>query len=245
MIQVDDLKKVFKRRGSDEVVAVDGVSFAAQGGEVFGLLGPNGAGKTTTLRVLSTALRPSAGTITVDGFGVDEQPGEVRRRIGFLSGTTGLYPRLTPREIVTYFARLNGLSRAHARDRIEELFSRLDMEEFADRRVDALSTGQKQKASIARAIVHDPPVVVFDEPTSGLDVMTSREIIKLVRQCREQGRCVIFSTHFMGEAERLCDRLAVMHRGRIFAEGKPAELLRSTGTDNLEAAFLELIGEAA
>ncbi len=169
----------------------------------------------------------------------------MRRRIGFLSGATALYPRLTAREIVTYFGRLYGLDDGVIEKRIAELFARLDMEEFADRKADGLSTGQKQKASIARTVIHDPPIVVFDEPTSGLDVMTSREIIRLVRQCRDEGRCVVFSTHQMGEAERLCDRLAVIHKGRIFADGTPAEIMAQTGTDDLESAFLKLVGEAA
>ncbi len=245
MIEVVDLRKVFRDKQEGDVRAVDGVSFQSQTGEVFGLLGPNGAGKTTTLRILSTALKPSSGTILVDGIDVAERPGEVRRRIGFLSGSTALYPRLTPREIVTYFARLYGLDDETIEERTEELFTRLGMLDFADRKTDTLSTGQKQKASIARTVIHDPPIVVFDEPTSGLDVMTSREIIKLVRQCREEGKCVVFSTHHMGEAERLCDRIAVIHRGRIFADGTPAELMAGTNSDDLESAFLRLIGEAA
>ena len=245
MIEAVDLKKVFRVKKKEDVVAVDDLSFRCGQGEVFGLLGPNGAGKTTTLRILSTALKPTAGTILVDGLDVAREPGEVRRRIGFLSGATALYPRLTPREIVTYFARLYGLEDSLIRQRIEELFARLNMMDFADRKTDTLSTGQKQKASIARTVVHDPPIVVFDEPTSGLDVMTSREIIKLVQQCRDEGKCVVFSTHHMGEAQRLCDRLAVVHKGRLFASGTPAEVMAETGTDNLESAFLKLVGEAA
>ena len=245
MIEVRELRKVFRVKKRGDVTAVDGVSFRAGAGEVFGLLGPNGAGKTTTLRILSTALKPSSGTIVVDGIDIAVEPGEVRRRIGFLSGSTSLYPRLTPREIVTYFARLYGMEDQAIEERIEELFARLDMNDFADRRADTLSTGQKQKASIARTVVHDPKIVVFDEPTSGLDVMTSRQIIRLVQQCKDEGKCVIFSTHYMGEAERLCDRLAVIHQGRLYAEGTPQEIMTTTETDDLEAAFLRLVGAAA
>jgi sodium transport system ATP-binding protein len=242
MIQVKSLRKVFKDRKRKEVVAVADLSFEARPGEVFGLLGPNGAGKTTTLRILSTALKPTSGTIEVDGFDVAKQAGEVRRRMGFLSGATGLYPRLTPREIATYFGRLYGMKEAAIKSRVEALIERLDMAEFADRRSDTLSTGQKQKASIARTIVHDPQIVVFDEPTSGLDVMTSREIIRLIDQCKQEGKCVIFSTHYMLEAEKLCDRLAVVHEGRLLSEGTPASVIAETGTDDLESAFLKLVG---
>jgi sodium transport system ATP-binding protein len=241
MIEARNLTKTFKDKERGEVVAVDNLSFRCERGEVFGLLGPNGAGKTTTLRVLSTALKPTSGTILVDGVDVAKDPGEVRRRIGFLSGSTGLYPRLTPREIATYFGRLYGMADEAIERRIEELFARLDMGGFADRRADVLSTGQKQKASIVRTIIHQPPIVVFDEPTSGLDVMTSREIIRLIHECRDEGRCVVFSTHHMGEANRLCDRIAVVHKGRVIAEGTPEEVRRRSGAADLEEAFLALI----
>ena len=245
MIRAKSLRKVFKDRKKKEVVAVSDLSFEARPGEVFGLLGPNGAGKTTTLRILSTALRPTAGTIEVGGADVARQPEAVRRKIGFLSGATGLYPRLTPREIATYFGRLYGMSDQAIRGRIDVLFERLGMAAFADRRADTLSTGQKQKASIVRTIIHDPDVVVFDEPTSGLDVMTSREIIRLIDQCKQEGKCVIFSTHYMLEAEKLCDRLAVVHEGALLAEGTPAAVMERTSTEDLEAAFLSLVGVAA
>ncbi len=241
MIEARSLRKVFRDKKRGDVVAVDDVSFRCEAGEVFGLLGPNGAGKTTTLRILSTALKPTAGTIEVDGVDVARDPAEVRRRIGFLSGNTGLYSRLTPREIIAYFGRLYGMSEDRLNQRIDELVERLGMTDFADRKADTLSTGQKQKASIARTVVHEPPIVVFDEPTSGLDVMTSREIIRLIDQCKEDGRCVVFSTHYMSEAEKLCDRLAVIHKGQLFATGTPAEVMAETGTEDLEAAFLKLV----
>lgn len=244
MIQARSLRKVFRDKKRGDVVAVDDLSFACQAGEVFGLLGPNGAGKTTTLRILSTALKPTSGTLVVDGVDVAQDPGEVRRRIGFLSGSTGLYARLTPREIARYFGRLYGLKDDVIARRTDELFARLDMNDFADRRADTLSTGQKQKASIVRTIIHDPAIVVFDEPTSGLDIMTSREIIRLIKQCRDEGKCVIFSTHHMHEVEKLCDRLAVVHKGRLFAQGTLDEVRAQAGADDLEEAFLNLV-EAA
>lgn len=244
MIQARSLRKVFRDKKRGDVVAVDDLSFACQAGEVFGLLGPNGAGKTTTLRILSTALKPTSGTLVVDGVDVAQDPGEVRRRIGFLSGSTGLYARLTPREIARYFGRLYGLKDDAIARRTDELFARLDMNDFADRRADTLSTGQKQKASIVRTIIHDPAIVVFDEPTSGLDIMTSREIIRLIKQCRDEGKCVIFSTHHMHEVEKLCDRLAVVHKGRLFAQGTLDEVRAQAGADDLEEAFLNLV-EAA
>jgi sodium transport system ATP-binding protein len=247
MIEVRSLRKVFPANGNHtgskngQVVAVDDLSFACDRGEVFGLLGPNGAGKTTTLRILSTALRPTSGTIVVDGVDIVNDPSEVRRRIGFLSGSTGLYGRLTPREVATYFGRLYGLDDETISRRCDRLFERLGMIGFADRRCDTLSTGQKQKASIARTILHEPPIVVFDEPTSGLDVMTSREIIRLIEDCRSDSRCVVFSTHLMAEASKLCDRLVVIHEGRLLAAGTSDEILRRTGADDLEDAFLELV----
>jgi sodium transport system ATP-binding protein len=240
LIDVRGLSKTFKGKKGG-VRAVDDVSFSCHAGEIFGLLGPNGAGKTTTLRILSTSLKPTSGTAVIAGHDIREEPNEVRKRIGFLSGATGLYGRLTGREMVTYFGRLHGMSDAAIRDRIARIFPLLGMEEFADRRNDKLSTGQKQKVSIARTIVHDPGVMVFDEPTSGLDVITSRTIVDFIRSCREEGKCVIFSTHVMSEAKRLCDRIVLVHKGRIWAEGSPAELCSRAGVEDLEDAFVKLV----
>jgi sodium transport system ATP-binding protein len=226
---------------SGPVRAVDGVTFSCRRGEVFGILGPNGAGKTTTLRILSTSLRPSAGAVRIGGHDAVREPHEARRRLGFLSGATGLYGRLTGREMVAYFARLSGMEDDAVRARTAALFPLLGMDGFADRRCDELSTGQKQKVSIARTIVHDPPIVLFDEPTSGLDVLTSRAIVDFIRRCKDEGKCVIFSTHIMSEARRLCDRIALIHKGRIFAEGSPAELCARAATDDLEEAFIRIV----
>ncbi|MBD3381216.1 MAG: ATP-binding cassette domain-containing protein [candidate division Zixibacteria bacterium] len=241
MIEAQNLAKVFKDKKRGEVRAVDDVSFNCNDGEVFGLLGPNGAGKTTTLRMLSTAIKPTSGKALVDGIDVTKNPREVRTRIGFLSGNTGLYARLTAREMVAYFGSLYGLSKAEIKTRIDKLFTLLDMHDFADSRNEKLSTGMKQKVSIARSVLHDPPVMVFDEPTSGLDVMSSRSIVDFIRQCREDGKCVIFSTHIMSEATRLCDRIAVIHKGRLYFQGTADEMLKQTGQDNLEDAFMKIV----
>ncbi len=243
MIEAKELYKEFKDKKRGVVKAADHVSFNCKAGEVFGLLGPNGAGKTTTLRMLSTAIRPTSGTAIINGFDVVAEPEKVRSQIGFLSGNTGLYGRLTSRETVTYFGKLYGMQKEQIAKRIEELFSILDMQSFADTRADKLSTGMKQKVSIARSVVHNPMVMVFDEPTTGLDVMSSRTIVEFIRSCRDQGKCVIFSTHIMSEAVRLCDQVAIIHNGRIYREGTVKELLDQTGLDNLEDAFIKIVGE--
>lgn len=243
MIEARDLCKVFKDKKRGTVKAVDRVSFDCRPGEVFGLLGPNGAGKTTTLRMLSTSLKPTSGTATIDGIDVASEPEKVRSQIGFLSGNTGLYGRLTAREMVTYFGKLYGMSVSNIKQRIEQLFTMLDMNEFADGRNEKLSSGMKQKVSIARSVVHDPPVMVFDEPTTGLDVMSSRTIVQFIRRCRDDGKCVIFSTHIMSEAMRLCDRIAIIHKGRIYADGTVQEILNMASADNLEDAFIRIVGE--
>jgi sodium transport system ATP-binding protein len=243
MIEAKSLVKIFKDKKRGEIRAVDDVSFTCKQGEVFGLLGPNGAGKTTTLRLLSTALRPTSGTALISGTDIVEEPQEVRRQIGFLSGNTGLYGRLTAREMVAYFGRLYGMKKAQIVARTTLLFDMLEMNDFADSRNDKLSTGMKQKVSIARSVLHDPPVMVFDEPTSGLDVMSSRTIVEFIRRCRNDGKCVIFSTHIMSEATRLCDRIAIIHNGKIYFEGTVPDILTRTGMDNLEDAFIKTVGE--
>ena len=225
--------------------ALNQVSFASKSGEIVGLLGPNGAGKTTLLRILSTALKPTEGTAVVCGSDIVADPLEVRRKIGFLSGNTGLYGRLTPREIVSYFGRLHGLTKARLNDRIDELFNTLAIESFADRKSDSLSAGMKQKVSIARTLIHDPQVIVFDEPTTGLDVAAAQTILRLIETCKEQGKSVIFSTHHMHEVERLCDRVVLIHQGGKCFEGSVAHMLEKSGCDHLDDAFLTLIGAEA
>lgn len=243
MIETKDLCKNFKDRKRGVVKAVDHVTFSCKQGEVFGLLGPNGAGKTTTLRIISTALKPTSGTAIINGVDVVQDPQGVRRQIGFLSGNTGLYGRLTATEMVAYFGKLYGMDDAKVKRRTDELFTLLDMNKFANSRNEKLSTGMKQKVSIVRSVLHDPPVMVFDEPTSGLDVMSSRTIVDFIKKCRDDGKCVIFSTHIMSEAMRLCDRVAIIHNGRIYREGTVNELLAHTGMNNLEDAFIKIVGE--
>ena len=213
MIEARGLSKRFQDKKRGEIRAVDSVSFQCQPSKIYGLLGANGAGKTTTLRMLATILEPTDGTAIVNGYDVVEQPEKVRANVGFLSTATALYPRLTAEEMVEYFGRLNGLDEATLKNRIDDIFSRLNMNDFRDRRCDKLSTGQKQKTSIARTLVHDPPVMIFDEPTTGLDVMTARTIIGFIADCRDRGKTVIFSTHIMSEVERLCDHIGIIHGG--------------------------------
>src|SRR5262245_17171586 len=243
MIEVRELTKSYSDLARGKLVAVDGVTFSARAGEIYGLLGPNGAGKTTILRILSTVLRPTSGTASVGGYDVLTQGALVRQKIGFVSTNTATYDRMTAQEMVEYFGRLNGLSGELLRERIEDIFTRLKMNEIRGVLGAKMSTGMKQKVSIARAIVHDPPVLIFDEATVGLDVLVARALLKIVAELREQGKCIIFSTHIMREAERLCDRLAIMHRGHILAEGTLGELREQHNEQDLEELFFRLISE--
>ncbi len=243
MIHVEKLTKAYADLRRGQFMALDGISFEALPGQIYGLLGPNGAGKTTALRILSTVLRPTSGIATVNGYNVLTQPSLVRHQIGFVSNNTAVYDRMTAWEMVEYFGRLYGLPDELIRDRMETIFQRLQMTEIRDVLGSKMSTGMKQKVSIARAIVHDPAVLVFDEATAGLDVLVARALLKTVAELREQGKCVIFSTHIMREAERLCDRISIMHRGKILAEGSLDELLEIHGEDDLEELFFGLISE--
>jgi sodium transport system ATP-binding protein len=241
MIETHNLTKVFRDKKRGQIRAVDGVSFRCQPGQIYGLLGANGAGKTTTLRMLATILQPTDGSARVAGFDITEQPEQVRTKIGFLSTATALYGRLTARELVEYFGRLNGLNGGALRRRTDELFALLGISDFADRRCDKLSTGMKQKVSIARTLVHDPPVMIFDEPTVGLDVMAARTIVGFIRDCRDRGKTVIFSTHVMSEAEKLCDTIGIIHNGKLLAEGSLSELRARSGLDDLEEIFVRMV----
>ncbi len=243
MIEARQLTKLFHDKKRGEIRAVDGVSFRCQPGQVLGLLGVNGAGKTTCLRMLGTILQPSSGTATVCGFDVLDQPERVRASIGFLSTATALYGRLTAQETVEYFGRLHGLAESLLRQRLDGIFETLDMNEFRHRRCDQLSSGMKQKVSIARTLVHDPPVMIFDEPTHGLDVLTARTVVGFIRDCRTRGKTVIFSTHVMREAEKLCDSIAIIHGGRIMAEGTLGALRERTGEQDLDDVFVKLVEE--
>jgi len=241
LIEARNLSKRFHDKKRGEIRAVDGVSFRCEPGKIYGLLGANGAGKTTALRMLATILEPTDGTATVCGYDVVEQPEKVRSMVGFLSTATALYPRLTAQEMVEYFGRLNGLDGQNLKKRVGDLFDRLDMNEFRDRRCDKLSTGMKQKTSIARTLVHDPPVMIFDEPTLGLDIMTSRTILAFIRECRDLGKTVIFSTHVMSEVEKLCDLIGIIDGGRLLAEGTLAQLREKCSETDLEEIFVKIV----
>lgn len=259
MLEVRNLVKVFQqskkgKTSPDAAVAdprergrkfhaVDGVTFQAPGGQVTGLLGPNGAGKTTLLRVLSTSLRPTSGQASIDGVDVVADPLTVRRRLGFLSGNTGLYGRLTPRETLAYFGRLHGLTTARVRQRTDELTEVLQMGAYMDKRCDALSTGMKQKVNIARTLVHDPEVIVFDEPTTGLDVPAAETIMALVERCRDDGKTVILSTHHMHEVERICDHIVLIGRGKLRFSGSVEQMREESGCTALDKAFLALVAK--
>ena len=255
MIRVSNLTKNFKisRRMRKEMgagapagrtlTAVNNVSFECRPGRVFGLLGPNGAGKTTALRMVATMLKPTSGTITVAGADVATDPQSVRDAIGFLTGNTGLYDRLTATEMVRYHADLHRMEPSRFEARKRELFSALGIDSFADRRIARLSSGMRQKVSIARTIIHDPGVVVFDEPTTGLDVMTSRGIVNLIKQCRDQGKTVLFSTHIMGEVQLLCDDIAIIHNGKLYFNGSKAEFEAQMTRGSYEDEFIHLVGE--
>ena len=242
MIEVARVAKTYVGSAGEPVRALDGVSLTARPGRIFGLLGPNGAGKTTLLRIVSTVLHPTSGSARVCGFDSVTQAADVRRHLGFLSGSTGVYERLTPREVIEYFGRLFGLDAPALARRREELFALLGVGAFADRPCGTLSTGQKQKVTIARALVHDPPVLVFDEPTTGLDVLVARAVLEAVASLRSQARTLVFSTHILSEVERLCDDVAVVYRGRLLRNGTKDELRGTHAT--IEDAFFELVQQA-
>jgi sodium transport system ATP-binding protein len=237
MIQVNELFKSFGK-----VKALQGVSFSAADGQITGLLGPNGAGKTTTLRVLYTLLKPDRGTAHIDGADVATQTLQVQERIGVLPDAHGLYPRLTARENIRYFGRLHGLQGGSLEDRIEELVRLLDMQDMIDRRTDGFSTGQILKVAIGRALVHRPQNVLLDEPTNGLDVMSTRAMRQFILRLRDEGRCVLFSSHIMQEVSALCDQIVVVAGGRVVASGSAQDLKDSTGQESLEDAFVAAIG---
>jgi sodium transport system ATP-binding protein len=237
MIEVRDLHKAFGK-----VKAVDGVSFTARDGEITGLLGPNGAGKTTSLRMLYTLMKPDAGQVLVDGIDANTDPQAVRRRLGVLPDSRGLYKRLSSRENIRYFGRLHGLDDALIGQRTQSLVDALDMADIIDRRTEGFSQGQRVKTAIARALVHDPRNVLLDEPTNGLDVMATRAMRRFLHQLRDEGRCVLFSSHIMQEVAALCDRIVIIAHGKVVAEGTPDELRAQTGESNLEDAFVKAIG---
>ena len=242
MIEARALTKTFRDKKRGEIHAAENVSFQVAPGQIYGLLGANGAGKTTTLRMLATLLQPTSGSATVAGFDVIAESQKVRANVGFLAASTALYGRLTARETMAYFGRLNGIPDAEIKVRTQRLADELDMHEFLDRRCEKFSTGMKQKTSIARTLIHDPAVMIFDEPTLGLDIMAARTIVKFVRECRGRGKTVIYSTHIMSEVEKLCDVIGIIHGGRLLAEGSLADLRARYGEQDMEEIFVKAIG---
>ncbi|MGB9679643.1 MAG: ATP-binding cassette domain-containing protein [Thermoanaerobacteraceae bacterium] len=239
MVEVIGLTKVFKN-----IRAVDNLSFKVKEGEIYGLLGENGAGKTTTLRMLATMLKPMDGTAIINGKDLIKEPEEIRKEVGILfGGESGLYDRLTARENILYFAELHDMDKKEADKKIDILARKFDMTEFIDRPAGKLSKGMKQKVAILRSIVHDPKVMLFDEPTSGLDVGSVREVHDFIRFCKGEGKTIIFSSHSMPEVEKLCDKIGIIHKGKLIEEGTIKDLKEKYKTDNLEELFMELVGE--
>ncbi len=242
-VRTENIKKHYPDPKRGTVKAVDGVTLSAKPGEILGLLGINGAGKTTLLRMLSTVIAPTEGRAEVAGFDVTKDPAKVRASIGFMSTSTALYGRLTAREMIEYFGSLYGLSQTEISQRLAVIAEKLEMGEFLDRLCDKLSTGQKQRVSIARTILHDPPVLFFDEPTAGLDVVSSQTVMQFIENERANGKTVIFSTHIMTEVDRLCNHVVLIHNGVLRAEGTVSSLKAQSGEENLERVFLKLVGE--
>lgn len=253
MIKIENLKKEFElnrqqrkelNTTSSIATAVDDISLTCQKGRVFSLLGPNGAGKTTTLRMISTIFKPTSGKIEIAGIDAVANPREARKKIGFLTGSTGLYARLTPNEVIKYFADLYSIPTEEFEERKEHLYNLLNMHDFQNKRIGKLSTGMKQKVSICRTMIHDPEVVVFDEPTSGLDVITAESIIQLINNCREEGKTVIFSSHIMSEVDLLCDDLAIVHKGKLLYNATMNEFRENMQSDNLTSEFIRIVNSA-
>jgi sodium transport system ATP-binding protein len=241
MVVADNLVKVFPTPDGRGKRAVDGLSFRVQAGQIYGLLGPNGAGKTTTLRLLSGLMAPTTGSALLGGFDVATQPNEVKRVLGFLTANTGLYQRLTARELLVYFAQLHRMDREHAAARADHLIEWLGIRDFAGLRCGALSTGQKQRVNIARALIADPPILIMDEPTLGLDVLSNRIILEYIKRERDEGKTIILSTHYLDEAESMCDQIGLLHDGKLVAEGDLQTLRSLSGEERLSNIFLRLI----
>jgi sodium transport system ATP-binding protein len=241
MVVADNLVKVFPAPDGGEKWAVDGLSFRVGEGQIYGLLGPNGAGKTTTLRMLSGLMAPTSGSASLAGYDVSKEPNEVKRVMGFLTANTGLYQRLTARELIIYFAQMHGMDQHRAAERANHLIEWLNLGDFVKLRCGALSTGQKQRVNIARALVADPPILIMDEPTLGLDVLSNRVILEYIKRERDQGKTIILSTHYLDEAETMCDQIGLLHDGRLIAEGDLESLRARAGEQRLSDIFLTLI----
>ncbi len=241
MIHVANLTKIYNDLGDGRFVALGGISFDALRGEVFGLLGPNGAGKTTALRILSTLLKPTSGVARINNVDVVQTPDLVRRQIGFVSVNTAIYDRMTAWEMVMLFGQLHGMTDEYLQHRMEELFNRFQMNNIRNVLGSKMSTGMRQKVSIVRALIHDPPVLIFDEATSGLDLLAAREVFRTIEQLKDEGKCIIYSSHIMSEVVRLCDRVAIMHRGNVVALGTLHDLAQQYEIDDFEELFFQLV----
>jgi len=244
LIRVEGLTKHFHDSQRGTITAVDNIYFKCEPGEIYGLLGPNGAGKTTTLRMLATLLTPSDGSAVLNGHSIKEAPNQVRASLGFLSSTTGLYPRLTPREILTFFGKLHGLTTEEINRRADILIKDFGIDSYAGVRCEKLSSGMKQKVSIARTLINDPPILIFDEPTVGLDVIAAAQTLNYIQQYRERGKCILYSTHIMSEAEKLCSRIGIIHNGQLMTDGTLGDLRQKTDERYLEDIFMKLIASS-
>jgi len=245
MIKSNNVSKVFQDKKAGDVFAVKDVNLEIEKGEIFGLLGPNGAGKTTLLRIMSTIMSPTEGSVQINGFDVSSDPENVKKSIGFLSGNTKLYKKLTPVETMKFFGIFYGIEKNELNRRIERILESLDMVPFRNKVIEKLSTGQVQKTSIARCLIHDPDVYILDEPTLGLDILTSRSIIDFILKEKQNGKTIIFSTHYMEEADALCDRIGLIHKGRLIETGSLEALKEKTGKDNIRDIFLHYIDSEA
>lgn len=244
MVEAHQLTKAYPDLQTGQFIALDQVSFQVGPGEIFGLLGPNGAGKTTALRILSTVLKPTGGYARVNGFDVATHPYEVRHSIGFVSSNTAIYDRMTAWEMVEYFGKLYGLDADRLAERMDRVFTQLQMHDIRDVAGARMSTGMKQKVSIARAIVHDPPVLVFDEASLGLDILVARALLEIIAGLREEGKCIIFSTHIMREVERLCDRVGILYHGRMLATGTLQDLAQQYDEPDFEEMFFRMLQDS-
>ena len=243
MISVVNITKIFEDKKRGPIRAVDDVSFNIKPGEIFGLLGLNGAGKTTTLRILATIMKPTSGTASVAGHDILTEPEKAKSKLGFMTGSTGLYQRLKAREMIEYFGRLHGLKEKILKERTNSLIELLGLGNYAEIRCEKLSTGNKQKVSIARTMINDPEIIILDEPTAGLDVIASRTVVDFINKEKSRNKTIIFSTHIMHEAQKICDRIGIIHDGKLIASGTPSLLLEKTGCADMDDAFVKLVDQ--
>jgi len=242
-IEIKNLTKIYKKRGGKKVIAINDLNFTVNKGEIFGLLGPNGAGKTTTLRIISTILKPTSGDVVVEGVSVSKNPDGIKKIVGFLTGETRLYERLTPRETFYYFGRLYNMKDNEIEERIKNINLILKLEDIMDRRISELSDGMKQKVSIGRTIIHNPEVFILDEPLTGLDIFARRSVAKFIRRSKSEGKTILLSTHVMSEVEELCDSVGFLYKGKLLEVGGKEEIKKRYECDTIEKIFMDLISD--